>query len=325
MGYKTKFGNSFAKNSLNTILKNEKYIGTFIYNKKQEKGVDRKRNPKLKPREEWIVVENGIPAIIDHETFEKVQNKMKKNLNNGGKFKAKEIYLLSGLIYCGECGSSMYGNSRMCGRNKSKYVSYRCSDRANHKGCKNKELRKEYLENYVLDELYNNLFSESSIKKLSSLLADYNRKQSEINGTELITIDREFKDIEIKINSLLKLVMAGISIDTVKNELKQLEDKKALLESYRQELSLKNTDNVFTEEVIIDLINKSKDFVKTKNIAECSNFIQSYVDKVIVYSNRVEVLFKIGIPSQSTDSIEQLKTEETIKTLQNEYGEAVKA
>ena len=56
---------------------------------------------------------------------------MARNKEKAGMFKAKEIYLLSGLVKCGECGASMYGNTRMCGRNKSNYSSYRCSGRAN--------------------------------------------------------------------------------------------------------------------------------------------------------------------------------------------------
>jgi len=35
-GYKTKTGNVFGKNSLFSILKNEKYCGTYIYNKSEK-------------------------------------------------------------------------------------------------------------------------------------------------------------------------------------------------------------------------------------------------------------------------------------------------
>jgi len=164
LGYKTKFGKPFAKNSLNNILKNVKYIGTYIYNRKVEKDVTGKRSPKLKPREEWIVIEDGVPAIIDKDMFNAVQLKMVQNLESGGRHKAKEIYLLSGLIFCGECNSPLYGNSRMCGRNKSRYVTYRCANRDNHQGCTNKELRKEYIENFTLDSLYNNLFEDICCK-----------------------------------------------------------------------------------------------------------------------------------------------------------------
>ncbi len=53
----TKQSRAFSKNSLYSILKSEKYIGTYIYNRSASKDVDGKRNGhKQKPREEWIVV-----------------------------------------------------------------------------------------------------------------------------------------------------------------------------------------------------------------------------------------------------------------------------
>lgn len=44
LGYKTKRGNKFGKNSLHGILSNEKYTGVYVFNKTQRKGVNGKRN-----------------------------------------------------------------------------------------------------------------------------------------------------------------------------------------------------------------------------------------------------------------------------------------
>ncbi len=316
-------GKPFSKGSLNTILKSEKYVGTFVFNRKLEKDVTGKRRPEWRPEEEWIKVENGMPAIIDRETFDKVQIKLAVNHKNGGKFKAKEVYLLSSLVVCGECGSSMYGNTRNCGRSKSKYSSYRCSNRANHKGCSNKEIRKEYLDNCVLDMLHDKLFSTQSIKKLATMLSDYNRKQSASNKGEVSQVQRESQEIQGKINTIVRLVAeSGISIETVKDEIKALEDRQRFLSDYLKELMLKDSAMI-TDEVILDLINRSKDFVKTKNIPQCRNFIENYVEKVVVYSDHVEVFFKINVPDDSTDSTIPLKSEEGIKVIQKDYRKTV--
>ena len=77
-----------------------------------------KRNPKAKPEEEVIRIENGIPAIIDKQTFEKVQQKMIENKKRAGSFKAKHMYILSGMIFCGECRQPMFGNFGKGGRHK---------------------------------------------------------------------------------------------------------------------------------------------------------------------------------------------------------------
>ena len=123
MGFRTKRGNLFAKNSLNSILTNEKYVGLYVYNKRQdEKDCRGKRNPYIRPKDEWIQIEGGLPAIIDKDTFDKVQARMAHNAARGGRYKAKTLYLLSGLIRC-ECGAAMQGNSRKDGRGRSVYSS----------------------------------------------------------------------------------------------------------------------------------------------------------------------------------------------------------
>lgn len=72
LGYKTKIGRTFGKNSLSEILRNEKYIGTFVFNK-VPKMMDGKRNShRTKSPDEIIKIANGVPAIIDRETFDKV-------------------------------------------------------------------------------------------------------------------------------------------------------------------------------------------------------------------------------------------------------------
>jgi site-specific DNA recombinase len=320
MGYRSKRGQPFGKNSLNSILKNEKYVGKFVFNKKLEKDVSGKRSPRVKPEEEWIVVPGGVPAIIDEETFNKVQAKMALNRKNSGMFKAKEIYLLSGLMECGECGSSMYGNTRMCGRNKSNYSSYRCSNRANHQGCENKEARRDYVDNYVLDELYRRLFSDISVRKLAAMLNDYNRKKADESSAEVNQANGELEEVTRKISAVIQLVTeSGISVDTVKAELRKLEERKRFIEGYIQELGMRNRESLVSEETVSELLNRSRDFIKAHNIPECRNFINSYIERVKVYHDRVEVFFKIQVPDETGEKVVPLKSEEGMTEIRKEY------
>ena len=218
----------------------------------------------------------------------------------------------------------MFGNTRKCGRNKSRYSSYKCSHRANHKGCENKEIRKEYLDNYVLDELYTKLFSESSIKRLSIMLNDYNRRKTEEADEDTKLASNELEEVNGKIAVIIKLVSeSGISIDTVKDELKCLEERKHFVEGYLRDIRLKNNIATISEDMIFELICKSKDFVQTRNIAECQNFIHSYIEKVIIFNERVEVMFKIHVPDDNNDSMTLLKSEGDLNPVKKEYRKAV--
>lgn len=82
------------------ILKNQMYIGTMV------QGTTKKVNYKSKkcikvPMEQWVVVENTHPAIIEKTNFDKVQ----LFINSRKRTRSRTYdYLLKGIIFCKECG-----------------------------------------------------------------------------------------------------------------------------------------------------------------------------------------------------------------------------
>ncbi|KNF10110.1 site-specific recombinase [Gottschalkia purinilytica] len=99
-GYKTKTGKNFGKNSIHDILKNEKYRGIYAFNRTARKENSKRNHRKSKPSSEIIRIEGGIPRIIDDNIWNKVRKRMDSNKNATNR--AKETYLLSGLVYCGK-------------------------------------------------------------------------------------------------------------------------------------------------------------------------------------------------------------------------------
>ena len=89
-GCRTAFGRPFGRTSLNTILKNERYIGTFLWN--------------------GIKKPNAIPAIVNPEEWQKVQEITKAKKKCIAKSRG-ENYLLTGRLFCGQCGGSMVGTA----------------------------------------------------------------------------------------------------------------------------------------------------------------------------------------------------------------------
>jgi site-specific DNA recombinase len=320
-GFRSKRGRTFGKNSLHDLLKNEKYMGKYIFNKKLEKDVSGKRNPQLKPENEWIIIEGGLPAIIDEDTFNRVQPKMSHNKRKAGFFKAKEDYLLSGLLKCGECGSPMYGNSHYDGRHRSRYSAYVCSSSANHRGCHNIRIRKEQIENFVLDELEEKLFSDTTIHSLCAMLSEYNDRQREETEIALDSAQEGLDDVNSKIEKIVRFIMeSDLSLETVKDEMKQLELKKRSLEARIREISLTNNTAVLSEGMIVELVNKTKESLTNRNIPECRQFLNAYIEKVVSHRDRVEIFFKIHVSDDGNDTLSQFTSGKDRKTLQREYG-----
>ena len=153
-----------------------------------------------------------------------------------------------------------------------------------------KKFRRDYIDNYVLDELYNRLFSNLSLKNLTEILNDCNIAMSSQSDSEINSAKIELDNIDNKINNLLDLVRTEVvKINTIKPKLRELEQQKQNLEVMIKNLELKNKLSAISEEQIKEIIMKSGEFIKTRNISESKNFINSYIEKVIVYNNKVIV------------------------------------
>lgn len=92
---------SFWENkTIKNILRNKVYIGITEQNKRSRISY---KNRKLKnnPKEQWNVVENTHPPIIDKNVFDRVQKMIiVQSYNRNEK---KNTFLLDGLLFCYEC------------------------------------------------------------------------------------------------------------------------------------------------------------------------------------------------------------------------------
>jgi site-specific DNA recombinase len=185
-------------------------------------------------------------------------------------------------------------------------------------------VKKESIENYVLDELQDTLFSENSIKRLASMLSEYSAKTRNESQKELKGALCQLDEIKAKIDRIIQLVAdSGISIDTVKNELKRLEERKITVEGDVQEIGMKENTAAISEEMIVGMINKSKELVRVRNISECRSIIGNYVESVTVYRDKVEIKFKIAVPDKDNSMLCPLKVEHDLEALKGKYQKAV--
>ncbi|HUO08092.1 MAG TPA: recombinase family protein [Phycisphaerae bacterium] len=147
-GLRTSTRSIFTIGSLHTILRNCAYKGTLAFNRstlskwhRYSGGTSIERHSESyedRPREDWITVENAWPALINADTFEKVQIKLteggiRRNSCTGRRIHAN--YLLSNTLTCGICGGPLTGQtsthtSKNRGKIKTRY--YLCA--THHKG-----------------------------------------------------------------------------------------------------------------------------------------------------------------------------------------------
>lgn len=145
-------GNSlWCDTTIRRILKNEMYIGTLI------QGTKRMLSYKVHklvdvPREDWIIIENNHEAIIDKETFKKVQDIMSRDtrIKNDG---TGEVSLFAGYIRCADCKRAM--NKKSTNNKIKTYYYYVCNTyrKKSAGSCTKHTIRSDYLEKLVLESI----------------------------------------------------------------------------------------------------------------------------------------------------------------------------
>ena len=299
LGYMNKKGTEWTKNSILSILRNEKYIGTYVWNRVVAKNSKGRRNGhKEKPVEEVIRIPNGIPAIISTEIFQKVQEIIaKRKLGEESPRRSGTVYLLSGLVRC-SCGSSMQGNRRKAKtrqnpnwKPKPTYVSYRCGFRKTKDKalCNNLEIRKEYLEIYVVDEVQK-LLSIENLQKIWDGYLEYENKQNSGIDLESKFIEDEINKLDIEISNLVKAIAMGLDISEISVELVVKKERKEKLQKELCKYTSANSNSV-TYEKLLEFADTVKTMIYTENLLGLKKMLPQIIDIILVSKDGIEVIF----------------------------------
>lgn len=299
-GYTTKSDNEFSASSFNSILTQRKYIGEYVYNRRVAKSLTGKYNSHAnKPEDEIVRIPNSVPRIIDDETFNKVQARLNQNKRKIGTYKSKSNYLLSGLIVCAECGQHYQGNSRK-GGSGTVYSSYRCGKKQNHKiGCNNKEIEKNKLENFVIEQLQNYLFSDEAINEIAHQVNEYNKTVAKTNNQDLILFQKQMKQIDKQIANITKAIARGVDEDIMIDQINNLNQSKKDLQKRIDEAVLEEFPTVSKKD-IKEALSMFSTYIKENNTIECKRFIDNYIDKIVVHRDKVELVLKIASSNFNT-------------------------
>ncbi len=280
LGYRTKRGSCFGKNSLHELLKNEKYIGTYIFNK-VKKTKDGKRNTH-KANNEAIKIPNVLPAIIDMSTWKKIRIMMDKNKHAPGTHRAKETYLLTGLLECETCGMKLIGN-RVVKKSGEIYAYYVCGKNDRHSGkCPTPNIPKDLLERNVLDELYDALFSPKAISARTMEINNIVKKASASIGAEFSSLQKEEKSTINKMDNLYSLVEEGQADEYDKERLARTKLRLTQIRVRIQELHNKASQQLFTESQIREILSKYAEDIKEKDSDKIRALLSTFVDKIVI-------------------------------------------
>lgn len=240
-----KYPYRWCSSTIASILKKQEYLGHTVNFKTKKHYKDKKS--KYVNEDEWLVFENTHEPIIDKETFDNVQRirgNVKRYPNGWG-----EVHLLSGLMYCSDCGSKMYVHRTSNYKNIPYYTCSAYTKVPCGSLCKSAHRIKAENVITLIAELLTDIKNEIKTNKDEFL--------SNIQG---ILVDNSLKDFEDSKDRL----------KVVQSRLDELENLKTIIDNYERD---KNGSAKF-----LNLISRYDNFDNLDTM-----MINEFVEKIIVH------------------------------------------
>ena len=289
-GIPTTNGKKWLKTTIHTMLSHEAYTGTVVWGAKAKDGAPPVR------------VEDAHPAIVSKRDFQKARrllgSRAPKKVNPR---RASSHYLLSGIAKCETCGKAMTAAEAKSG----KYTYYICHSLLKRgKGtCKTPRLNAKSFEKLVVNEIRENVLTESNIRDLVKLLDEEMDGVARDQRERLQNIEEELEDVKKRLARIWNHIettdteMADAS-DRIREHRERkerlevaAEEARALLKERRQFLDSADTIAAFAAEM--------SEFLKTSELTETKAFVGSFVKEVVVKPGRAAIVYSIPTPEDS--------------------------
>jgi len=326
LGITSRSGTKFYTKFVSNILQNKVYLGTLLWNKrryeKKEKTKDgHGKGYKYVNNDPSAIIEvpNAHKPIIKLKDFEAAQKLLKRNRKNSViKFK-NNVYHLSGVLRCNECGKTYRGYMAVTNhRTQEKKQWYRCSSVGTHYlKCNAKSIVAEDIDRQVwgvLDTICQNLHVLEEFEDFVKISA-FNPEEGLIKELEE---KEETVHKNIKKQKTLYEVFSEDKINTsvYKEKAELLSNEEKRLKSEIKLIQIKILDSQNS----IDIIKDTQDFllrlnkVKTKEDSDYAikTFMRT-IFKSIHIQNKEIVKIDINYPwklcyEEGVKCLNQLKT-----------------
>lgn len=269
-GFRSKGGTPLTYTTFQRALSNTVYIGQYKYNGE--------------------VVPNLAEQLIDNDTFDKVQTRLKLTARAPAAGKAKVDYLLQGKAFCGYCGAPMVGESGRS-RNGETHYYYACADKKKKHSCKKKNERKEFVEWYVVEQTVQYILTPNRSSLVASAVVEEYKKEFSSGRTAdlektLVRIDRESEKL---LDALVEAPKAAHK--KIYDRMESLEAQKAEIESDLARLRIAQGIQLSESEVRAWL----KTFCSGDPLDPefRKRIIDVFINSIFLYDDRVVIFYNI--------------------------------
>ncbi|MDD4564251.1 MAG: recombinase family protein [Eubacteriales bacterium] len=287
-------GNEFSETTLKRMIRNEKYKGVLISNKRH-KDFDTKKVNDV-PEDQWIVREGAVPPIVSTEIWDQANEILagkRQVYKDGDKEKMagyfKGGYVYSGKIKCEACGETYWHQTYkyttkkgMAEQDVWQCGTYRKFGKYTEDGCGNPQIKTEELDRMVkgvIFDFWNNKDSviKNALKALDKSLGE------DTSLEEIKKCDSEIAKLEKKKENLINM---RVNAEITKDEfVMQKEKLEGVIENFRKqtkELEVKSSE----------LVDKKKRLLLIKDFLGDKLKSPEGIDEEIIKHFLIEVLIK---------------------------------
>lgn len=246
-------------NTVYGILRNEKYTGIYRI------GED--------------ILDNMYPKIIDTELYETVKSKIEKN--KYGKNSVEVPYLLRRKIKCGYCGKPMIGE---CGRARNGETKryYKCTGKKHYNGCQKTQIRKEELEECVINAIVDQLSSPDIMDTIVNKLLQLQNTEETANSALTMLLNEKY-GVERSLANLVNAIENGIISNTTGKRLQELEKHQEELERQILVERSKRTVKITESEI--------RQFYEQALKDEPKMLINLLVKEIVLYDDKIKIYY----------------------------------
>ena len=235
----------YAPSFLRSLLLNPVYLGHVVYgrtreNKVREPGRVKRRKVKVAP-EDWVIAKNRHEALVDQETWDRVQERFKVNKRigkggSGSRGGRKPASVLSGLIRCAVCGSNFVvcvstpnnrqrergtgRRNRRCGCNK--------AQTSRGELCSNRDKASvDRLEAATLDAIENVVLTPEGLAELERQRAAYLGEALSASQQDVERLRAEERQLRAKEARLIAAITEGVALPGLHEKAREIGDRLA--------------------------------------------------------------------------------------------------
>ena len=284
LGYRTRNGIPYKASTFAGILNNVKYIGRYEI---EITGYEK------------IVHDNAFDALIDMNTWNRVQMRLekKREQKEARPRMKKRSYPLTGKIVCAHCHHNYIGCAKgheMVKGVRVDYNYYVCKGKDDKRICKNKNIRKEKLENYVFEQIRKNFLNENIINEIAQQTYNILSEDKPPTEDELKALKKEKKKIESKLDILLDSFVEGeLPKSVLQRKSASLTEQATAIEKQIMRLEIAQSSAVTLDKIkkhlktlMYNLESGDPDLQKT--------VVDQVVHKIYISETSVEVVLQIS-------------------------------